>query len=150
MHGVISNSLLLRPLSCILKPLIILQAVFKRKRFQAPLRPFTSGYKLEDYVIGNQIGKGSNAAVYEAAASFAPLKGSKASVVELHEDEEQTGRPLTCCSLRNFPLAIKMMWNFGVGFSLCPISCSLNVKESDHLCAVPMSRMCRSRPARPY
>ncbi|XP_056896307.1 serine/threonine-protein kinase PINK1, mitochondrial [Takifugu flavidus] len=94
-----------------------IQAVFKRKRFPAPLRPFTSGYKLEDYVIGNQIGKGSNAAVYEAAASFAPLKESEASVVELKDGEEPSARPLTCCSLRNFPLAIKMMWNFGAGSS---------------------------------
>ncbi|CAF92841.1 unnamed protein product, partial [Tetraodon nigroviridis] len=92
------------------------QAVFKKKRLQAPLRPFTSGYRLEDYVIGNQIGKGSNAAVYEAAASLAPLAPLKdeACVVELKEDGEQPVRPLTCCSLRNFPLAIKMMWNFGV------------------------------------
>lgn len=70
-------------------------------------------------MIGNQIGKGSNAAVYEAAASFAPLK-DKTCLVELNEDEEQPVQPLTCCPLRNFPLAIKMMWNFGVGlfFSL--------------------------------
>lgn len=98
------------------------QAVFKKKRLQAPLRPFTSGYRLEDYVIGNQIGKGSNAAVYEAAASLAPLAPLKdeACVVELKEDGEQPVRPLTCCSLRNFPLAIKMMWNFGVGVFLFP------------------------------
>lgn len=112
-----------------------------------PLRPFTSGSKLEDYVIGNQIGKGSNAAVYEAAASFAPLKENEAFVVELNEGEEQSVRPLTCCSLRNFPLAIKMMWNFGVGgLSWCP---------RGSLCAVLMpcmsSRMCRrARPVRPY
>lgn len=97
----------------------ILQAVFSKKRFQTPLKPFTSGYKLEDYIIGNQIGKGSNAAVYEAAARFAPPKESnrKCSLVQLREDEEEgeTSRSLTCCSsLRNFPLAVKMMWNFGV------------------------------------
>lgn len=106
---------------CILKKRISpnLQAVFSKKRFQTPLKPFTSGYKLEDYIIGNQIGKGSNAAVYEAAARFAPPKESnrKCSLVELKEDEEEgeTARSLTCCSLRNFPLAVKMMWNFGVG-----------------------------------
>lgn len=98
-----------------------IQAVFKKKRFQAPLKPFTSGYKLEDYIIGNQIGKGSNAAVYEAAAQFAPPKESdrRCSLVQMREDEEenQTTRSLTCCSLRNFPLAIKMMWNFGAGSS---------------------------------
>lgn len=59
--------------------------------------------------------------MYEAAASFAPLKENEASVVELNEGEEQSVRPLACCSLRNFPLAIKMMWNFGVGgLSWCP------------------------------
>ncbi|KAG8002986.1 Serine/threonine-protein kinase PINK1 [Nibea albiflora] len=98
-----------------------IQAVFRKKRFQSPLKPFTSGYKLEDYVIGNQIGKGSNAAVYEAAAPFAPPKDGSGSLVQLREDEDeeegQTARSLTCCSLRNFPLAIKMMWNFGAGSS---------------------------------
>lgn len=53
--------------------------------------------------------------MYEAAASFAPPRESGASVVELSEGEEPSARPLTCCSLRSFPLAIKMMWNFGVG-----------------------------------
>lgn len=92
------------------------QAVFQKKRFPTPLKPFTAGYKLEDYVIGGQIGKGSNAAVYEAAAPFAPPTDSQSSLVQLSEDEDggKTTRPLSCCSLRNFPLAIKMMWNFGV------------------------------------
>lgn len=98
-----------------------IQAVFRKKKFQSPLKPFTSGYKLEDYIIGNQIGKGSNAAVYEAAARFAPPKetNSKCSLVQLREDEEEgeTARSLTCCSLRTFPMAIKMMWNFGAGSS---------------------------------
>lgn len=67
-------------------------------------------------MIGNQIGKGSNAAVYEAAATFAPPAESKTSQVQLkeNEEEEQAVRSVMCCSLRNFPLAIKMMWNFGV------------------------------------
>ncbi|XP_042347971.1 serine/threonine-protein kinase PINK1, mitochondrial [Plectropomus leopardus] len=103
-----------------------IQAVFRKKRFQSPLKPFTSGYKLEDYIIGNQIGKGSNAAVYEAAARFAPQKESNVenSFVQLRErrrrEEEEEGekaRSLTCCSLRTFPMAIKMMWNFGAGSS---------------------------------
>ncbi|XP_047464903.1 serine/threonine-protein kinase PINK1, mitochondrial [Mugil cephalus] len=98
-----------------------IQAVFRKKRFQGPPKPFLSGYKLEDYIIGNQIGKGSNAAVYEAAAQFAPPKESdrKCSLVQMREDEveQETCRSLTCCSLRNFPLALKMMWNFGAGSS---------------------------------
>lgn len=90
--------------------------MFQRKRFLSPLKPFTSGYKLEDYVIGGQIGKGSNAAVYEAAAPFAPPTDVQTSVVRLRDDEDVglPTRPLSCCSLKNFPLAIKMMWNFGV------------------------------------
>lgn len=105
-------------LFCVLKNISHnVQAVFSKKRFQTPLKPFSSGYKLEDYIIGNQIGKGSNAAVYEAAASFASTKESKNAQVQLREDEEEgeTARSLTCCSLKTFPLAIKMMWNFGVG-----------------------------------
>uniref|UniRef100_A0A671N892 non-specific serine/threonine protein kinase n=1 Tax=Sinocyclocheilus anshuiensis TaxID=1608454 RepID=A0A671N892_9TELE len=47
-----------------------IQAVFRKKKFQTPLKSFTLGYKLEDYVIGKQIGKGCNAAVYEAAAQL--------------------------------------------------------------------------------
>nr|XP_019962079.1 PREDICTED: serine/threonine-protein kinase PINK1, mitochondrial [Paralichthys olivaceus]XP_019967474.1 PREDICTED: serine/threonine-protein kinase PINK1, mitochondrial-like [Paralichthys olivaceus] len=98
-----------------------IQAVFRKKRFQTPTKPLTSGYKLEDYIIGNQVGKGSNAAVYEAAAQFAPAKESDSQrpLVQLREDEEEgeNGRSLTCCSLRNFPLAIKMMWNFGASSS---------------------------------
>lgn len=95
--------------------------MFRKKRFQTPHKPFTSGYKLEDYIIGNQVGKGSNAAVYEAAAQFAPGKESdrKSSLVQLRDDDKEEGektRSLTCCSLKNFPLAIKMMWNFGVRF----------------------------------
>ncbi|KAK1899040.1 Serine/threonine-protein kinase PINK1 mitochondrial [Dissostichus eleginoides] len=57
-----------------------IQAVFRRKRFPSSMKPIPSGYKLHDYIIGAQIGKGSNAVV-------------------------------------RFPLAIKMMWNFGAGSS---------------------------------
>ncbi|KAM6976604.1 serine/threonine-protein kinase PINK1, mitochondrial [Aplochiton taeniatus] len=100
-----------------------IQSMFRQKKFQSPLKPFTSGYKLEDYVIGKQIGKGSNAAVYEAAAPFAVPKDShnpSASLVELRDEDDEaegTTRSLGCCSLRNFPLAVKMMWNFGAGSS---------------------------------
>ncbi|MEQ2288368.1 hypothetical protein AMECASPLE_021932 [Ameca splendens] len=98
-----------------------IQAVFKKKRFQSTLRPFASGFKLEDYIIGNQIGKGSNAAVYAAAAQFARPKEPErdSSMLELRDNEEDlhTVRSPACCSLRSFPLAIKMLWNFGAGSS---------------------------------
>lgn len=124
-----------------------IQAVFRKKRFQGPPKPFVSGYKLEDYLIGHQIGKGSNAAVYESAARFAPVQTDhNSSLVELKEDKEEQCRPrsLTCCSLRNFPLAIKMMWNFGAGSSseailksmsqeLVPAGPMAVKKENEHL-----------------
>ncbi|XP_053704348.1 serine/threonine-protein kinase PINK1, mitochondrial isoform X1 [Synchiropus splendidus] len=77
-----------------------IQAVFRQRKFQTPLKPFRHGYKLDDYVVGKQIGKGSNAAVYEVAP-----------------EEEETSPGPSCCSLRSFPLALKMMWNFGAGSS---------------------------------
>lgn len=94
-----------------------LQAVFRKKKFHGPLKPFTSGYKLEDYIIGNQIGKGTNAVVYEATAQYACPKASDevGSPVQVKDDEEKIQMVRSCCSLRNFPLAIKMMWNLGVG-----------------------------------
>lgn len=96
-----------------------IQAIFRKKKFQCPLKPFPSGYKLEDYIIGKQIGKGSNAAVYEAAAPFAvPKESDKCSLVELNpcggqrEATSSLDRPSVI-----YPLAVKMMWNFGVGSS---------------------------------
>lgn len=94
--------------------------MFRQKKFQSPPKPFTYGYKLEDYIVGNQIGKGSNAAVYEAAPQFFCSKKSdgEPATVQIRDSEDEEGNPatpsLTCCSLRNFPLAIKMLWNFGV------------------------------------
>ena len=73
---------------------------------------------MEDYAIGKQIGKGSNAAVYEAAAPLAfSKKTDTCPVVEVLEDQGKgESTPfLRCCSLTNFPLAVKMMWNIGVG-----------------------------------
>ncbi|KAM9786307.1 serine/threonine-protein kinase PINK1, mitochondrial [Neosynchiropus ocellatus] len=93
-----------------------IQAVFRQKKFQTPLKPFRRGHQLDDYVVGKQIGKGSNAAVYEAAAGFAPPAGDKKDLPSVREEEEQLS-PGPCCSLRSFPLALKMMWNFGAGSS---------------------------------
>ncbi|KAJ3585967.1 hypothetical protein NHX12_012370 [Muraenolepis orangiensis] len=94
-----------------------IQELFGKKKSSAesPLR-FTSGYTFEDYAIGKQIGKGSNAAVYEATAPLAfSKKTDTSSVEEVIEDqgEAETAPYLRCC----FPLAVKMMWNIGAGSS---------------------------------
>ncbi|KAM8864708.1 serine/threonine-protein kinase PINK1, mitochondrial [Spinachia spinachia] len=88
----------------------VIQAVFRKKNLQSPFKPSTCGYKLQDYIIGNLIGKGSNAAVYEAAAQFAP---QESNVKPQLEEEEGEAAPAP----RTFPIAIKMMWNIGAGSS---------------------------------
>lgn len=68
-------------------------------------------------MIGKQIGKGCNAAVYEAAAPFAPLRAdNKCSLVELKQNGEESDvkAPLKFPSSHSYPLAVKMMWNIGV------------------------------------
>ncbi|CAB1336600.1 unnamed protein product [Coregonus sp. 'balchen'] len=98
-------------------------AIASKKKFPSFLKSFASGYKLEDYVIGKQIGKGSNTAVYEAADPFAvprDRESDQCSLVELKdqpsgdEGEVATGSLRSpSCSLGIYPLAVKMMWNFG-------------------------------------
>ncbi|KAF5897289.1 serine/threonine-protein kinase PINK1, mitochondrial, partial [Clarias magur] len=97
-----------------------IQALFTKKKFQSPVKPFSSGYKLEDYVIGKRLGKGCSGAVYEAAAPFAPLATtSKCSLVELkpNGDESDDSAALKFTSSHSYPLAMKMMWNIGAGSS---------------------------------
>lgn len=68
-------------------------------------------------MIGEQIGKGSNAAVYEAAAPFAPLGApSRCSLVELEQNGEgsKVRAPLKLPGSPSYPLVVKMMWNIGV------------------------------------
>lgn len=94
-----------------------LKAFFMKKKIESPEKAFSSGYKLEDYVIGKQIGKGCNAAVYEAAAPFAPLgTNSKCSLVELEQNGQESDirAPLKSSSSHSYHLAVKMMWNIGV------------------------------------
>ncbi|XP_063065333.1 serine/threonine-protein kinase PINK1, mitochondrial [Engraulis encrasicolus] len=96
-----------------------IQALFQKKKFESPIKSFMSGYKLEDYVIGKQIGKGCNAAVYEAAAPFAPVpprRSERASLVELNTQPSERTSPRLACPTR-YPLAVKMMWNMGAGSS---------------------------------
>ncbi|TSL61179.1 Serine/threonine-protein kinase PINK1, mitochondrial [Bagarius yarrelli] len=102
-----------------------IQEIFLKKKkkttsFERPIKPFLSGYKLEDYVIGKQIGKGCNAAVYEAAAPFAPLvANSECSLIELEQigEESDVRASLRSPSSHRYPLAVKMMWNIGAGSS---------------------------------
>ncbi|XP_010899918.3 serine/threonine-protein kinase PINK1, mitochondrial [Esox lucius] len=103
-----------------------IQAVFTKKKFPSPLKSFASGYKLEDYAFGKQIGKGSNAAVYEVTAPFAGLRDmerDQCSLVELKDQLSQDGMAANGSlsgpsgSLGIYPLAVKMMWNFGAGSS---------------------------------
>ncbi|MBN3301320.1 PINK1 kinase, partial [Amia calva] len=98
----------------------------KKKKLQSPIKPLSSGYRLEDYVIGRQIGKGCSAAVYEAAAPFAaapfaaPRDPGTCTLVELSPDgEAQQPDPLSlrCRALVEYPLAVKMMWNLWAGSS---------------------------------
>lgn len=77
------------------------------------------GFRLEDYLIGQPIGKGCSAAVYEAtvpalsqhlekAEPTRPLPGRGPAVAPRGEEGEQApGAPA-------FPFAIKMMWNISV------------------------------------
>ncbi|KAF1533329.1 Serine/threonine-protein kinase PINK1, mitochondrial, partial [Eudyptula albosignata] len=109
------------------------QTVFvgKNKPQKDPLSSFRwQGFKLEEYLIGQPIGKGCSAAVYEAAIPFSHdrrgcaessrLAGQGPAVqwdrgsasqaageepIEKHQPKEA------------FPLAIKMMWNISAGSS---------------------------------
>ncbi|KFQ72063.1 hypothetical protein N335_02261, partial [Phaethon lepturus] len=106
------------------------QTVFvgKNKPRKDPLSSFRwQGFKLEEYLIGQPIGKGCSAAVYEAAIPFSsdqqgraessrltgqgPAglrdRGSASQVAE--EEPVEQGQPKEA-----FPLAIKMMWNISV------------------------------------
>ncbi|CDQ72999.1 unnamed protein product [Oncorhynchus mykiss] len=100
-----------------------IQAVFTKKKYCSPLKCFTSGYKLEDYVIGKQIGKGSNAAVYEAAAPLSVPRDRESDRCSLNDQPSEDGEVATgslrspSSSLGIYPLAVKMMWNFGAGSS---------------------------------
>ncbi|XP_029520909.1 serine/threonine-protein kinase PINK1, mitochondrial [Oncorhynchus nerka] len=100
-----------------------IQAVFTKKKYCSPLKCFTSGYKLEDYVIGKQIGKGSNAAVYEAVAPLSVPRDRESDRCSLNDQPSEDGEVATgslrspSSSLGIYPLAVKMMWNFGAGSS---------------------------------
>lgn len=96
------------------------QAIFtqKNKLLPGPLDTRRwQGFRLEEYLIGQSIGKGCSAAVYEATMpvlpqnlevvkSIRPLPGGGPDVIP-REEEPASQAPA-------FPLAIKMMWNISV------------------------------------
>ncbi|KAB1269207.1 Serine/threonine-protein kinase PINK1; mitochondrial [Camelus dromedarius] len=102
-----------------------IQAIFTQKNKLLPDPLDTrrwQGFRLEEYLIGQSIGKGCSAAVYEATMPVLPqnlevvksirlLPGSSPEIIPRGEEEEQAPRAPT------FPLAIKMMWNISAGSS---------------------------------
>ncbi|KFQ46713.1 hypothetical protein N333_04846, partial [Nestor notabilis] len=102
------------------------QTVFvgKNKPQKDPLSSFRwQGFKLEEYLIGQPIGKGCSAAVYEAAIPFSPrgrgcgdsshLAGHGPASQAAEEEPVVKHQPKEA-----FPLAIKMMWNISVRMSV--------------------------------
>ncbi|KAM4872739.1 serine/threonine-protein kinase PINK1, mitochondrial [Thomomys bottae] len=101
-----------------------IQAIFtqRNKLVPDPLdRRHWQGFRLEDYLIGQSIGKGCSAAVYEATMSALPQYLEKAKHMGPLPDREpdvipqQEGERAPSASV--FPLAIKMMWNISAGSS---------------------------------
>ncbi|XP_039611717.1 serine/threonine-protein kinase PINK1, mitochondrial [Polypterus senegalus] len=96
-----------------------IQALFhkKMKKYENPFKCFSAGYKLEDYIIGQEIGKGCSAAVYEAAPAnkaytFANVYASEKQNTSAEKSEKDLV-PVKFSSASIFPLAVKMMWNMG-------------------------------------
>ncbi|XP_069731033.1 serine/threonine-protein kinase PINK1, mitochondrial [Phaenicophaeus curvirostris] len=110
-----------------------IQTVFVRKNKlqKDPLSSFRwQGFKLEEYLIGQPIGKGCSAAVYEAAIPFSggPRRSAKSSRLAAQEpavwpdgslaSQAAEDEPMEKHQPREaFPLAIKMMWNISAGSS---------------------------------
>nr|XP_054503791.1 serine/threonine-protein kinase PINK1, mitochondrial [Agelaius phoeniceus] len=106
-----------------------IQTVFvgKNKPQKDPLSSFRwQGFKLEEYLIGQPIGKGCSAAVYEAAIPFcpaprAPAESSPLPALQQHHasaSQAAEEEPVVKHQPQGaFPLAIKMMWNISAGSS---------------------------------
>ncbi|XP_063273639.1 serine/threonine-protein kinase PINK1, mitochondrial [Prinia subflava] len=106
-----------------------IQTVFvgKNKPQKDPLSSLRwQGFKLEEYLIGQPIGKGCSAAVYEAAIPFCPRPrdcvGSSRLPAPQHDPASASpgaeGEPVVQHQPKGaFPLAIKMMWNISAGSS---------------------------------
>ncbi|PKU30460.1 serine threonine-protein kinase hypothetical protein [Limosa lapponica baueri] len=105
--------------------------VGKNKPQKDPLSSFRwQGFKLEEYLIGQPIGKGCSAAVYEAAIPFScgrrghaessGLAGQGPAVQQDGGWASQAAEEEPVVSHQpkeTFPLAIKMMWNISAGSS---------------------------------
>uniref|UniRef100_A0A8B9SUX3 Serine/threonine-protein kinase PINK1, mitochondrial n=1 Tax=Anas platyrhynchos TaxID=8839 RepID=A0A8B9SUX3_ANAPL len=95
-------------------PEALLRGLGKNKAQKNPLSSFRwRGFRLEEYLIGQPLGKGCSAAVYEAAIPSPPdgqgsrrLTGEGPALGEQPADKPQQKEA--------FPLAIKMMWNISV------------------------------------
>ncbi|XP_074831907.1 serine/threonine-protein kinase PINK1, mitochondrial [Carettochelys insculpta] len=111
-----------------------IQTIFVRrnKPLKDPLSSFRfQGFRLEEYLIGQPIGKGCSAAVYEAAIPLSsnyqksedrkPLEGKSpdtrwedhGSFIQAAEEKPAQANQQRAA----FPLAIKMMWNISAGSS---------------------------------
>ncbi|NXT29006.1 PINK1 kinase, partial [Syrrhaptes paradoxus] len=108
-----------------------IQTVFvgKNKPQKNPLSSFRwQGFKLEEYLIGQPIGKGCSGAVYEAAIPFSrdgqgraessrvagqgpAVQWDRGSASQAAEEEPGEKHQ------QAFPLAIKMLWNISAGSS---------------------------------
>lgn len=103
-------------------PFCSFQTVFVRKN-KAPKNPLSSfrwrGFRLEEYLIGQPLGKGCSAAVYEAAIPSPPDGQGSAQSSRLagegQQDRTAGEQPAAKPQQEEaFPLAIKMMWNISV------------------------------------
>lgn len=77
------------------------------------------GFRLEDYLIGQSIGKGCSAAVYEATVPTLPQHLEKAKCVGLlRKGPDVLPKGADGERAPAFPFAIKMMWNISVRMDL--------------------------------
>lgn len=118
------------------------QAIFTQKNKLLPDPLDTrrwQGFQLEEYLIGQSIGKGCSAAVYEATMPVLPRKlevsESTRLLPERGPDIIPRGEEERAAQAPAFPLAIKMMWNISAGSS----SEAIFSKMSQEL--VPASRV---------
>uniref|UniRef100_A0A8C8TGM9 Serine/threonine-protein kinase PINK1, mitochondrial n=1 Tax=Peromyscus maniculatus bairdii TaxID=230844 RepID=A0A8C8TGM9_PERMB len=98
-----------------------IQAIFtqKSKLVSDPLDTRCwQGFRLEDYLIGQSIGKGCSAAVYEATVPTLPQHLEKAKCVGLlRKGPDVLPKGADGERAPAFPFAIKMMWNISAGSS---------------------------------